>query len=212
MRALAEGAQCRRNKKREVLPWPSAVELHKIITLEQVAELTTLSPDSIKRHHADKIRHLGPRRHGIRLGDALAIGTSTRRPETAASGARRQALECSTDCRNGTAGHLILRRSGGPAGDQRRAIDVVVRLIQLNTDEAGAVKVSAACASPRRFATIRRGACARDRSWVAARSRSADPQARRLHIRCQPRAREELELNPASGPGATSMETVAPRT
>ena len=41
--------------KADVLPWPSAVELHKMLTIEQVAELTTLSPDSIKRHHADKI-------------------------------------------------------------------------------------------------------------------------------------------------------------
>jgi hypothetical protein len=48
-----------------------------MLTIEQVAELTTLSPDSIKRHHADKIRQLGPRRQGIRLGDALAIGTPT---------------------------------------------------------------------------------------------------------------------------------------
>jgi hypothetical protein len=63
--------------KADVLPWPSAVELHKMLTIEQVAELTTLSPDSIKRHHADKIRQLGPRRQGIRLGDALAIGTPT---------------------------------------------------------------------------------------------------------------------------------------
>ena len=52
------------------------LELLKIITLEQVTELTTLSADSLKRHHADKVRRLGPRRLGMRLGDALAIGES----------------------------------------------------------------------------------------------------------------------------------------
>jgi hypothetical protein len=67
-------------KTDDVPPRPSAVELRKILTLEQVTELTTLSADSLKRHHADKILHLGPRRRGMRLGDALAIGTST--PET----------------------------------------------------------------------------------------------------------------------------------
>ena len=67
-------------KTDDVPPRPSAVELRKILTLEQVSELTTLSADSLKRHHADKIRRLGPRRLGMRLGDALAIGTST--PET----------------------------------------------------------------------------------------------------------------------------------
>jgi hypothetical protein len=51
------------------------LELRKIITLERVTELTTLSEDSLKRHHADKILHLGPRRLGMRLADALAIGT-----------------------------------------------------------------------------------------------------------------------------------------
>ena len=30
------------------------LELRKIITLERVTELTTLSEDSLKRHHADK--------------------------------------------------------------------------------------------------------------------------------------------------------------
>ena len=64
-------------KTDDVPPRPSAIELRKILTLEQVTELTTLSADSLKRHHADKIRRLGPRRLGMRLADALAIGTST---------------------------------------------------------------------------------------------------------------------------------------
>jgi hypothetical protein len=66
----------RNNEASELDP----LELLKIITLERVTELTTLSVDSLKRHHADKIRRLGPRRLGMCLGDALAIGIST--PET----------------------------------------------------------------------------------------------------------------------------------
>ena len=56
------------------VPDADPLELLKIITLEQVTELTTLSADSLKRHHAGKVRRLGPRRLGMRLGDALAIG------------------------------------------------------------------------------------------------------------------------------------------
>ena len=50
---------------------PSAVELHRMLTIEQVAELTTLSPDSIKRHHADKFDSSGRAVRASRLGDAL---------------------------------------------------------------------------------------------------------------------------------------------
>ena len=71
MRALAEGAEM---SSRQTVPDADPLELLKIITLEQVTELTTLSADSLKRHHADKVRRLGPRRLGMRLGDALAIG------------------------------------------------------------------------------------------------------------------------------------------
>ena len=52
------------------------LELRKMLTLEQVTALTTLSADSLKRHHSDKIKRLGPRRLGMTLGDALAIGES----------------------------------------------------------------------------------------------------------------------------------------
>jgi hypothetical protein len=48
-------------------------ELDKIISLEQVEEVSTLSPDSIKRHHADKLIRLSPRRFGMRLRDALFL-------------------------------------------------------------------------------------------------------------------------------------------
>jgi hypothetical protein len=60
---------------RQAVPEVSELELHKIIPLAKVTELTTLSADSLKRHHADKIKRLSPRRLGMRLGDALTIGT-----------------------------------------------------------------------------------------------------------------------------------------
>jgi hypothetical protein len=49
-------------------------ELRKILPLEQVAEITNLSPDTLKRRHAALILRLSPRRLGMRLADALAIG------------------------------------------------------------------------------------------------------------------------------------------
>jgi hypothetical protein len=54
----------------------SPLELRKIIPLKRASELTSLSKASLKRHHADKIRRLSPRRQGMSLGDALAIGKS----------------------------------------------------------------------------------------------------------------------------------------
>ena len=80
MRFPAEGAEMSSHQTVLEAPQLDALDLRRIITLERVTELTTLSADSLKRHHADKIRRLGPRRLGMRLGDALAIGTST--PQT----------------------------------------------------------------------------------------------------------------------------------
>lgn len=57
-----------------VLKLSPELELRKVLTLAQVSEITSLSEDSLKRHHADKIKRLGPRRLGMTLGDALAIG------------------------------------------------------------------------------------------------------------------------------------------
>jgi hypothetical protein len=48
-------------------------ELDRIISLEQVEEVSTLSPESIKRHHADKLVRLSPNRVGMRLRDALFL-------------------------------------------------------------------------------------------------------------------------------------------
>ena len=52
MRALAEGAEM---SSRQTVPDADPLELLKIITLERVTELTTLSVDSLKRHHAGKV-------------------------------------------------------------------------------------------------------------------------------------------------------------
>jgi hypothetical protein len=87
MRALAKGADM---SSRQIVPSRqiitlseagdpaalSAIELNRMLPLEKVAELTSLSVDSIKRHYPHLIRHLSPRRQAIRLGDALSIGNS----------------------------------------------------------------------------------------------------------------------------------------
>jgi hypothetical protein len=52
----------------------TAVELERIVPLDEVVRLTSLSEDSLKRHHSHLIRTLSPRRRGMKLRDALAIG------------------------------------------------------------------------------------------------------------------------------------------
>jgi hypothetical protein len=58
------------------------VDLQRILSLNEVEELTSLSHDSLKRHHADKIVSLSPRRVGMKLGDALAIANGEYARET----------------------------------------------------------------------------------------------------------------------------------
>jgi hypothetical protein len=41
---------------------------------KSAAEVTSLSEDSLKRHYPHLIKRLSPRRLGMALGDALAIG------------------------------------------------------------------------------------------------------------------------------------------
>ena len=48
-----------------------------MVPLVQAAELSGLSIDTLRRRHSDKIIKLSPRRCGMRLADALAIGTPT---------------------------------------------------------------------------------------------------------------------------------------
>jgi hypothetical protein len=55
-----------------------AVELLKIVPMNEAARLSGLSQDSLQRHHPKKIVHLSPRRRGMRQGDALML----REPDT----------------------------------------------------------------------------------------------------------------------------------
>jgi hypothetical protein len=55
---------------------PRELEPERVLTLALVSELTGLSEDSLKRHYARLIRRLSPRRLGMKLKDALAIGKS----------------------------------------------------------------------------------------------------------------------------------------
>jgi hypothetical protein len=61
----------RRFLKSDLSTWP--VELLRIVGVNEVEQLTTLSWDTIKRKHADKIVHLSERRRGMRVGHALMI-------------------------------------------------------------------------------------------------------------------------------------------
>jgi hypothetical protein len=53
---------------------PPALELDRIISMQEAEEVSSLSVDSWKRHHADKLVELSPRRLGVRLRDALMLG------------------------------------------------------------------------------------------------------------------------------------------
>jgi hypothetical protein len=60
-------------------PWwargpPGEMRLEAIISLPEVAAFTGLSVDTIKRHYAHMVRRLSPRRVGMKVRDALAIG------------------------------------------------------------------------------------------------------------------------------------------
>jgi hypothetical protein len=55
---------------------PAKYELDRIISLQEAEQVSSLSPDSWKRNHPDKIVELGPRRQGVRLRDALMLNKS----------------------------------------------------------------------------------------------------------------------------------------
>jgi len=52
---------------------PPGRELDRIISLQEAEKISSLSVDSWKRHHADKVIELSPRRLGVRLRDALML-------------------------------------------------------------------------------------------------------------------------------------------
>jgi hypothetical protein len=54
---------------------PTWLELERVLPLPEAARLTNLSDDTLRRRHADKIVQLSPRRIGMKVRDALAIGS-----------------------------------------------------------------------------------------------------------------------------------------
>ena len=64
---------------------PSALELDRIISLQEAEKVSSLSVDSWKRHYADKIVGLSPRRLGVRLRDALMLSKRPRGPRSRVS-------------------------------------------------------------------------------------------------------------------------------
>lgn len=57
---------------------PPRLELDQIISLKEAEQVSSLSPDSWKRNHRDKVIELSPRRLGVRLRDALMLGKSAK--------------------------------------------------------------------------------------------------------------------------------------
>jgi hypothetical protein len=52
---------------------PTWLELERVLPMPEVEKITSLSVDSLNRHHKKKIVELSPRRRGMKLKDALAI-------------------------------------------------------------------------------------------------------------------------------------------
>lgn len=55
------------------LKLPPRHELDRIVSLQEAEKISSLSPDSWKRNHPDKIVELSARRLGVRLRDALML-------------------------------------------------------------------------------------------------------------------------------------------
>jgi hypothetical protein len=58
------------------LPEIDPVQLHKIISIPEVEELTNLSRDALEKHYRHLFVHLTPKRVGMRLGHALQISAA----------------------------------------------------------------------------------------------------------------------------------------
>jgi hypothetical protein len=54
-------------------PLPEWAERRRVISLKEASRLSSLSEDTIRRRHADKIIKLSPRRCGMHLEDALSL-------------------------------------------------------------------------------------------------------------------------------------------
>jgi hypothetical protein len=62
-------------KRRQKHPELTPLELLRVAALPEVKRITGLSADTLKKHYADKIVRVSPRRIGMRIRDVLAIGT-----------------------------------------------------------------------------------------------------------------------------------------
>jgi hypothetical protein len=56
---------------------PTEIQLRRIVSLPDAAALASVSVDTLKRRHADKIITLSPRRKGMRVRDALMLSETT---------------------------------------------------------------------------------------------------------------------------------------
>ena len=54
-------------------PKLTAIELERIVPLDEAAQLSSVSEDTLKRCHSDKLVRLSPRRLGMRVRDALML-------------------------------------------------------------------------------------------------------------------------------------------
>jgi hypothetical protein len=71
MTAIRPEVTGRRSGEADLLKWP--VELLRFVGPEEAERLSTLSWDTIKRKHSDKIVQLSDRRVGMRVGHALML-------------------------------------------------------------------------------------------------------------------------------------------
>jgi len=54
------------------IPLSRELELERMVSVDQAANLKGMSRDTFKREYAHLIRKLSPRRNGVKLRDALA--------------------------------------------------------------------------------------------------------------------------------------------
>jgi hypothetical protein len=59
--------------RRSDFPKLTAIELERILSLDEAAQLASVSSDTLKRNHRDKLVRLSPRRLGMRVRDALML-------------------------------------------------------------------------------------------------------------------------------------------
>ena len=56
---------------------PTWLELESVKSLAEAGEITSLSPDALRRNYSDLVIKLSPNRDGMRLRDILAIASGS---------------------------------------------------------------------------------------------------------------------------------------